>query len=295
VIAHWQLLAHGITARMIELRLKSGRLHRLYRGVYAVGRPDVSDLGRAMAAALACGSTAAICASSGGAMLGMLERAPALIHVSVKAAGPRSHPGLKVHRRRAGPGDEVVDHFGVLLIAPFWTLVALARELGDDELERAINQADFKGVLRVPELCRLAEKHRPHPGTARLAKLIDRRTFTLTDSVLEQRFRRIALQAGLSKPRSRLHLDGFRVDFYFEDLDLVVETDGYGAHRTPAQVTRDAERLQAHAAAGRPVLRFSHAQVYYEADRAISVLRRTADQIQSRRAVVVELTTGSGG
>ena len=46
----------------------------------------------------------------------------------------------------------------------------------------------------------------------------------------------------------------------------MVETDSLRYHRTPAQQARDRERDQAHTAAGRTPLRFTHAQVRYEPD-----------------------------
>jgi very-short-patch-repair endonuclease len=45
----------------------------------------------------------------------------------------------------------------------------------------------------------------------------------------------------------------------------VVETDGLRYHRTPAQQVRDRLRDQAHTAAGMTPLRFTHAQVRFEA------------------------------
>jgi very-short-patch-repair endonuclease len=59
-------------------------------------------------------------------------------------------------------------------------------------------------------------------------------------------------------------LNGFKVDFYWPDLGLVVETDGLRYHRTPAQQARDRLRDQAHTAAGLTPLRFTHSQVAYE-------------------------------
>jgi very-short-patch-repair endonuclease len=64
--------------------------------------------------------------------------------------------------------------------------------------------------------------------------------------------------------QDELHVNGFRVDFYWPELGLVVETDGLRYHRTPAQQTRDRLRDQAHAAAGLTSLRFTHEQVAFE-------------------------------
>lgn len=101
-------------------------------------------------------------------------------------------------------------------------------------------------------------------GVARLRDVVDRRTFRLTDSELERRFLRLVEKAGLPFPLTGQHVNGFKVDFFWSDLGLVVETDGLRYHRTPAQQARDQLRDQAHLASGLTSLRFNHAQVRYE-------------------------------
>jgi len=110
------------------------------------------------------------------------------------------------------------------------------------------------------------------PGAKRLALVLDRHTFRLTDSTLERRFLRIVERAGLPLPATQAQVDGMRVDFLWPELDLVVETDGLRYHRTPAQQNADRLRDQRHVAAGRIPLRFTHAQVRFEADRVERVL-----------------------
>jgi very-short-patch-repair endonuclease len=105
-----------------------------------------------------------------------------------------------------------------------------------------------------------------------LRDAFDRRTFRLTRSELERRFKRIAAEAGLPVPQTRVWLNGFEVDFFWPPR-LVVETDSLTYHRTPAQQARDRLRDQAHAAAGLTTLRFTHEQVRYEAPHVIATLR----------------------
>lgn len=112
-----------------------------------------------------------------------------------------------------------------------------------------------------------------------LRETLDRRTFTLTDSELERRFLPLARRAGLPAPQTQAWVNGFKVDFYWPELGLVVETDGLRYHRTPAQQARDRVRDQAHAAAGLACLRFTHAQIRFEPDHVV----RTATAVAAKR------------
>jgi hypothetical protein len=46
VVAHDQLIALGFSSAAIHRRIKAGRLHRLHRGVYAVGHLALDAVGR---------------------------------------------------------------------------------------------------------------------------------------------------------------------------------------------------------------------------------------------------------
>src|SRR3954470_24637919 len=49
LIALVQLLALGLTRSAVTKRERAGRLHRIHRGVYAVGHPRLSQEGKSMA------------------------------------------------------------------------------------------------------------------------------------------------------------------------------------------------------------------------------------------------------
>src|SRR4051812_25036748 len=66
-----QLLAAGVPASGIADRVAAGRLHRIHRGVYAVGHPKLSERGKWMAAVLTCGDGAVLSHTSAAELWGM--------------------------------------------------------------------------------------------------------------------------------------------------------------------------------------------------------------------------------
>ncbi|HEX8959235.1 MAG TPA: DUF559 domain-containing protein [Solirubrobacterales bacterium] len=169
------------------------------------------------------------------------------------------------------------------MTTPVRTLLDLAIQLDRPRLERAVNEADRLDLVGPEELRAALGDYRGVRGVARLRVLLDRRTFRLTDSELERRFLPLAAAAGLPPPRTRQHVNGFRVDFFWSQLGLVVETDGLRYHRTPAQQACDRLRDQAHTAAGMTPLRFTHEQVRHEARYVRETLRAVAGRLVGDR------------
>ena len=79
-------------------------------------------------------------------------------------------------------------------------------------------------------------------------------------------------------------MNGFRIDFYWPALGLVVETDGLRYHRTAATQARDIVRDNAHRAAGLVPVRFTHAQVRYRPDYVEAILKRVVRSVLGRNA-----------
>ena len=280
VITRRQLLDLGFSDPAIRHRIAKGRLHPIWRGVYAVGRPRLSRHGLWMAAVLACGPQAFLSDESAGALLEVVPANDGPVDVSVRSARcPRARAGIRIHRRRGLTDADVTRHLGIPVTSPALTLLDLAPSLGRNQLERAIGEADKHDLIDPETLRQELERFAGRPGIATLRETLDRHTFTLTDSELERRFLPLARQAGLPAPLTQHHLNGFRVDFYWPGLGLVVETDGLRYHRTASQQAKDRQRDQAHAAAGLTPLRFTRSQVRFESDRVRSVLEAVAARL----------------
>lgn len=233
-----------------------------------------------MAAVLACGPEAALSHGSAAALWGIRSERSRWIHVSVPATLARTGAGLRVHRRAWLTADVTRNRDGIPLTGPIDTLVDLAATLPEHELETAVNEADKRDLVDPESLRAALDVIAPRRGVAKLRSLLDRRTFVLTDSELERRFNPLARRAGLAKPLTQQLVNGLRVDFYWPDLGLVVETDGLRYHRTPAAQARDRLRDQTHTAAGLISLRFTHAQVRYDPGHVEATLTAVACRVQ---------------
>lgn len=273
-----QLIALGLTADGIKHRIARGRLHPVGRGIYAVGRPELTPQGRWMAAVLACGGPgmAALSHSSAAALFRIGTEQAAAIEISRRSPDPVRVPGIRVHRRPALRNGWYGHYEGIPITTPVQTLIDLATRHGRIQMERAMNEADRLKLVRTDDLRKALDHHPGEPGVARLRATIDRATFRYTRSELERAFLPLVREAGLPTPRTSVYVTGFEVDFHFPGLGLVIETDGLTYHRTPAEQKKDRERDQAHTAAGLVQLRFTHGQIRFEPDRVLRILRATA-------------------
>jgi very-short-patch-repair endonuclease len=181
------------------------------------------------------------------------------------------------------PG-EVLEIDGIAVTSPATTLIDIAAEMSVASFERALGKADQADLIDPPTLRATIDRTPRRPGLGIARERLDRRSFVLTDSELERRFVPIALRAGLGEPVTRTDVNGFRVDFFWPELGLVVETDGLRYHRTPAQQTRDRIRDQTHVAAGLTPLRFTHEQIRYEPDRVEAILRTVTNRVLAARS-----------
>ncbi|MDX6580864.1 MAG: hypothetical protein QOI10_48 [Solirubrobacterales bacterium] len=279
LVTRQQLLEFGLSSQGVKHRAARGKLHPIYRGVYALGRPEVTAYGRWMAALLACGPGAVLSHDSAAAYWRLGPREDEL---DVTICPPRRVRvvGIRIHRSRALPPDQVVIDGGLAVTDVLRTLIDLAPRWGEARLEDAIEAADRRDLCDPERLANALSTCPSIPGTATVQRVLERWTLTLTDTQLERRFLPIARRAGLGDPLTQQWLNGSRVDFFWPELGLVVEADGLRYHRTPVRQTADARRDQRHIAAGLTPLRFSHAQITYRPDEVEDTLRRVAARIR---------------
>lgn len=243
VVEYAQLVRLGFTPGAIEYHVRQGRLHRLYRGVFAVGHASVSVEGRRLAAVLACGSGAALCQWTAAAHWELLRAMAGLMHVAVPAQ--RKHQrGIRIHELRHLHPHDLTRWRAVPLTSVPRTLLDIAAVAKPNVLARAVNEADRKGRLNRNAVHDLLERNRGRRGARQLRSVIaavDPAT-RRTRSDLEAIFLRTCKRHGLPKPESNVEILGVEVDFHFPGTRLTVEIDSYEYHRTPTEFENDRRR-----------------------------------------------------
>jgi hypothetical protein len=196
VLTRSDLLGLGFSSEAIKHRVRTGRLHPIVRGVYAVGRPRLSREGRWMAAVLACGPGAALSHRSAAALWRFGEDHRDYIDVTVMRKSETRLRGIRCHRRPTLPLSAVTTCQNIPLTQPVQTFLDLATVTGPKGLERAINEADKRDVIDPDALRRVLDDHAGDPGVRPLRHILDKHTFRLSDDELELLFRPLAAAAG---------------------------------------------------------------------------------------------------
>jgi very-short-patch-repair endonuclease len=244
-----QLHALGYSESAISRRVRAGRLHRIHRGVYAVGRAELSQAGRFRAALLAIGDDAVLSHISGAVHLGFWTYK---VPETVDIIAPRdlsSRPGIRVHRVATLHRRAITIWRGLRVTTPARTALDLAATLPDQNVfERAVHEAL---VQEVTDLRRLqAEIDRAGPrarGAARLAADIADGAKP-TRSGLEDWGVRLLRRRHFPAFETNVHPPGtprgINVDVLFIPQRFVIEFDGDKYHRTAYRRKRDAAKQE---------------------------------------------------
>jgi very-short-patch-repair endonuclease len=220
VITTAQLYRCGLSSAGVTDWVNAGRLHRIHRGVYAVGHRGLSIEGEWMAAVLACGEGAVLSHRSAAMLLRMLEAKRGPVHVTVPGGGGRARRrALIVHRSSTLLPSQTTSRLNVPVTKPARTLADLRRVGPDWEYRRALRQAEFR-QLPIGDL--------PEADGSR--------------SGLESRFLRFCRRRSLPQPEPNARLGPFTVDFLWRAEKVVVETDSYRTHGGQVAFEEDRQR-----------------------------------------------------
>jgi hypothetical protein len=257
VVSLAQVVACGFTEAGVASLVQARRLHRVHRGVYALGPAALAREGNWMAAVLACGPGTLLAGLSAGAHHGLISSASALIDV----AAPRRirQPGIRAHALTLVDADRT-ERLGIPCTSVARTILDIAARRPD--VLPPLERAEELGIFDLVALDDVIARNAGHRGVRRLRHGLAAMTAggPRFRSEFERRLLPITRAAGLPDPlvnHSILLEDGpIEVDCYWPRLRLVVEADGYRFHRGRQEFRRDRRRDRLLAAAGIRCLRF---------------------------------------
>jgi very-short-patch-repair endonuclease len=278
VVARRQLLRLGVTKEEIDGRVRSGALHLIHRGVYAVGHTAITRQGRWMGAVLASGDGAVVSHQTAAGLWGIWGSGAGETHVTVprKTRSQRS-----IHRHFSVlPDDERTVLAGIPTTSAARAVLDLAAAKGEAAAESALREMEYLGIYGPVSLPTLLERYPRHKGTPIVRVALER----LADdpggrirSDLEELF--LPLLDAHQIPRPRLNAwisiddDRFQVDCLWPDAKLIGELDGFKSHGTKRAFRKDRRRDRRLGAHGFHVVRITEDQLLAEAEEVAADLK----------------------
>jgi very-short-patch-repair endonuclease len=239
-----QLRTLGYPGSAVHRMVKHGRLHRLHRGVYAVGHNCLTRKGRWMAAVIACGSDAVLSHRHAAALHELRPMPAGPIDVTGPGHSRRKVERVRFHAARRLHQQDVTKVDGIPVTTVARTLLDLAETIHRQQLRLALEAAERLELFDLGECTATIERNPGRRGTKALTEALDdiNGPAPWTRSELERQFLAFIREHGLPEPQLNVVVADLPVDCYWPEHRLVAELDGYGFHRTRAQFEEDRRR-----------------------------------------------------
>jgi very-short-patch-repair endonuclease len=278
VVSARQLGALGFSRSTVSRELKAARLHRIHRGVYAVGHPALSQHGRCLGAVLACGESALLSHSSAAWLWGLTPVHYGIVDVTARA--PRhARSGIRLHSARALRQRDRAVVERIPVTAVHQTLLDVAGTSHHRALGRLLSRAERLNLLDLPAIDDLLRLNPGRRGVGRLRRALGvYRVPAFTRSGLERRFMEIVRTAGLPQPSMNLFVGGYELDAYWPAYRFAVELDSYEYHGGHASFERDRLRQEDLKLAGIEMTRVTGGRIEREPAAVARRLRRLLTQ-----------------
>jgi very-short-patch-repair endonuclease len=281
VVSARQLGRLGFSAAAVGRMSQARRLHRVHRGVYAVGHAKISDHGRCLAAVLACGRGAVLSHAAAGWLWGLLPACPARIDVTVPSHGQR-HAGIALHHSSTLLPEEWGRMARIPVTALARTLLDLAASVSARKLWDVVERTERRGRLDFIEIDAMLLRRKGDRGAARLRRALEiYRDPVFSRARSERLFLALCKRAGLPRPKINTWVGKYEIDAYWETERFAVDVDGWEAHRTPRAFESDLLRQEEMKLAGIDSVHISARRIEH-APRQVG--RRLAILLARRRA-----------
>ena len=259
VLSRAQLIREGVPERATDALVRAGRLVPVLRGVYQVG-PLPQSFGPEAAAVLAAGAGTRLSHRSGARLHGLVghgyraedphpsretKAADPIVEVTVPRKRRRRIEGIRIHRVRDLRDDEVTVLDGLRVTTPARTLLDLAEDMSEREVEQAYATALRRRLVTAEMMHAMVARHPDHRGAPLWRRLLgNAEEPAFTRSEAEEQLLDMARAGGLPRPETNVRLLGHEVDFLWRSARLVVEVDGYAYHGSRHSFALDRRRTR---------------------------------------------------
>jgi hypothetical protein len=155
----------AIKRTSIDRRVAVGLLIRIHRGVYRFATSTPNDRQRIAAARLSAGPSAIVIARSAATLHGL--KVPFALDIAVTPTKRIGVTGVNIFRTAFHP-DDVERVFGIPVTTIARTVVDLASQLRQDDLEKVIDDVLARRCATMAELVKVANRCVGQSGVARL-------------------------------------------------------------------------------------------------------------------------------
>lgn len=264
-----QLVDLGLSRDQILHLLAVRWLHRVLPRVYAVGHLAPAKYSDERAALLWAGPRALLSHRTAGWIHRICPR-PDVVELTIVGANRNRIPSLHLHRIVQLDRRHVHEQEGLLLTGVVRTLADLASTLAPHDLERAVSEAQIHHHLthhQLSEAVALARR-----GAKTLREIADDAATGFSRNDAERRLYDLLRRARLPLPKRNHRIGRHEVDFAWPDARLILEFDGFGAHRTRRKFESDARRTAELTAAGYRVIRITWRQLTREPEAVLAAI-----------------------
>jgi very-short-patch-repair endonuclease len=283
-----QLLAAGVSRSMIETMLGNGRLEARYPGVYALAGAGDLEFARHTEALLASPPGAVLSHASAAEVWALLRPDSHTVDITLPGTQTPRLPGIRAHRTSTlDPKKDVRIRHGLPVTSPARTFVDIAGDTPEPQLERALDDALARNLLRLTQLRDTLVRAGPtRKGASILKALIADREHGrgLSRSDAELMLGRHLKAAGITEPRLNVSFGTYVPDMVWSDQRVIVEVDSWRWHGGRRKFEDDRQRDATLIAQGWTILRFTARQIEREPYRVIAQIAAALAHGDARRA-----------
>lgn len=230
-----------MTRQQLDNQVKSGRLVRVWYGIYAAQQPNL--LGRLAALDIFISRNAVACLGTAAAPHGFDTENTSAVHILNPGVRMRPPVGLMVHQRNGAALQRVA---GRLATAPAWTAVEVARQLRRPRAPATLDAALRSMRCTRDDIARPTAEQRVRRGIVAVRELLpfaDGRA----ESAMESETRLVMIDGGLPQPELQYLIHGrdgesWRVDFAWPEVFLAAEYESIAWHAGAQEMLRDKTR-----------------------------------------------------